>query len=210
VPRAPVGLAGHLEMLHRLAVLEARVVRLAAPPDAQIQPVAERVDHADADAVQTARDLVGVLVEFPAGMELGHDDLGRAHPLFGVKLHGNAAAVVADRNAVVGVQGDADFGRVAGQRLVDAVVDDLVDHVVQARAVIGVADIHARALADSLQPLENLDGICAVVIRLLGGFRHARVPLRFGEFIRGTWGECHVRTTIFGVSPPDGNRPRPC
>ncbi len=45
----------------------------------------------------------------------------------------------------------------AGQRLVDAVVDDLVDHVVQARAIIGVTDIHARALADSLQSLENLD-----------------------------------------------------
>ena len=52
-----------------------------------------------------------------------------------------------------------DGGGVTGQRLVDAVVDDLVHHVVQARAVVGVADIHAGALADSLQPLENLDGI---------------------------------------------------
>jgi hypothetical protein len=46
---------------------------------------------------------------------------------------------------------------VASQRLVDGVVDDLVDHVVQARAVIGVADIHAGALAHRLQALENLD-----------------------------------------------------
>jgi len=36
---------------------------------------------------------------------------------------------------------------VAGQRLVDGVVDDLVDHVMQAGTVIGVADIHARPLA---------------------------------------------------------------
>jgi hypothetical protein len=50
----------------------------------------------------------------------------------------------------------------AGQRLVDAVVDDLVDHVVQARAVVGVADIHAGPLAHGLQPLENLDGIGAI------------------------------------------------
>jgi hypothetical protein len=49
----------------------------------------------------------------------------------------------------------------AGQRLVDGVVDHLVDHVVQARAVIGVADIHARALAHGVQALEHLDGIGA-------------------------------------------------
>ena len=51
----------------------------------------------------------------------------------------------------------------AGQRLVDGVVDHLVDHVMQARAVVGVADIHARTLADGIQPLQNLDGIGAVL-----------------------------------------------
>ena len=64
----------------------------------------------------------------------------------------------------------------AGQRLVDAVVDDLVHHVVQARAIVGVADIHARTLADSLQALENLDGIGAVLGWLAGGFGHASCP----------------------------------
>jgi hypothetical protein len=57
-----------------------------------------------------------------------------------------------------------------GEHLVDAVVHDLVDHVVQARAVVGVADIHARALAHGIQALENLDGIGAV-----GGGRGGRV-----------------------------------
>jgi hypothetical protein len=33
----------------------------------------------------------------------------------------------------------------------------------QARAVIGVTDIHARALADRIKAFENLDRICAVV-----------------------------------------------
>ena len=50
----------------------------------------------------------------------------------------------------------------AAQRLVDGVVDHLIDHVVQARPVIGVADIHARPLAHRIQALENLDGIGAV------------------------------------------------
>ena len=56
----------------------------------------------------------------------------------------------------------------AGQRLVDGVVDDLVDHVVQARAVVGVADIHARALAHGVQPLQHLDRF-GVVAAVLGG-----------------------------------------
>ncbi len=58
----------------------------------------------------------------------------------------------------------------AGQRLVDGVVDDLVDHVVQARAVVGVADIHARPLANGIQALQNLDGIGAVFGRHAGTF----------------------------------------
>ena len=53
---------------------------------------------------------------------------------------------------------------VAGERLVDGVVDHLVDHVVQARAVVGVADIHARALAHRIEALEDLDGIRAIGI----------------------------------------------
>ena len=44
---------------------------------------------------------------------------------------------------------------VAGQRLVDRVVDDLVDQVVQA-ALTGGADVHAGPLADRLETLEDL------------------------------------------------------
>jgi hypothetical protein len=37
-----------------------------------------------------------------------------------------------------------------------------VDHVVQAGAVFGVADVHARALAHGLEALENLDALLVV------------------------------------------------
>ena len=71
-----------------------------------------------------------------------------------------------------------DLGGVAGQRLVDGVVDDLVDHVVQARAVVGVADIHARPLAHRVEALEDLDRFRIVVGRigvlLAGRFGHGR------------------------------------
>ena len=110
--------------------------------------------------MQPARDLVAVLVELAARMQLGHDDLGRRNALALVDVDRNAAAVVAHakpscRHGCVTLTAVG----MAGQRLVDAVVDDLIHHVVQARAVVGVADIHAGPLADSLQALENLDGI---------------------------------------------------
>jgi len=53
---------------------------------------------------------------------------------------------------------------VAGQHLVDGVVDHLVDHVMQARAVIGIADVHAGALAHRLEALQHLDAIGAVIV----------------------------------------------
>ena len=108
-------------------------------------------------------DLVGVLVELPAGMELGHDDLGRRDALLLVDVDGNAAAVVGDRDRAVAVQRHLDAVAVAGERLVDRVVDHLVDHVVQARAVVGVADIHARALAHGIEAAQHLDGVGVVV-----------------------------------------------
>jgi hypothetical protein len=137
-------------MLDRIATFEPCVVFLAVAPDAQVEPVAERVDNRHAHAVQTAGNLVGILVELSASMELGHDDLGRRNALFLVNAHGNAASIVTDRDAVIGVKRDRDGVRMACQRLINAVVDDLIDHVVQARAVIGVTDIHARPLAHSL------------------------------------------------------------
>ena len=74
----------------------------------------------------------------------------------------------------VGVERDLDRGGVAGERLVDGVVDDLVDHVVQAGAVIGVADIHARPLAHGVEALQDLDRFGVVVGGdIEGGLGHA-------------------------------------
>ena len=61
--------------------------------------------------------------------------------------------------------------RVPGHRLVDRVVDDLVDEVVEARRT-GRSDVHPGAFPDRFEALENGD--------VLGGVRHARVPLSLG------------------------------
>ena len=113
--------------------------------------------------MQPAGDLVGVLVEFPAGVQLGHDDFGRRDAFALVDVGRNAAAVIVDRGRAVSVEGHLDLVAVAGQSLVDGVVDHLIDHVVEARAVVGVADIHAGPLAHGIEALQNLDGLGAVV-----------------------------------------------
>jgi hypothetical protein len=65
------------------------------------------------------------------------------------------AAVFEDR--------DRDGVAVAGERLVDGVVDDLVDEVVEA-ALTGRADVHAGALAHRLEAFEHLDGVGPVLV----------------------------------------------
>ena len=134
---------------------------------------AERVDAAHAHAVQAAGNLVGGGVEFAAGMQLGQHHLHRGHHLAVADrhhVHGNAAAVVDDGDGVVDVDDDFDLLGVAGQGLVDGVVDHLVDQVVQAHFA-GRADVHGRTQAHRLQAFEDLDvfaGVAAVVAVCVG------------------------------------------
>ena len=133
--------------------------------------------------MQSAGHLVGILVEFSARMKLGHDDLGRGNALALVNVDRNAAAVVAHGDGAVGVEHDLHRGGMAGERFIDRVVDDLVDHVMQAGAVIGVADIHARPFANGIEAFQNPDrfravfdgnGMLSVGDRLPGRFCHVR------------------------------------
>ena len=157
-----VAVAHDHQRRHRVAVAELHRVLLAVTPDAQAEPLREGVDDGDADAVKAAGDLVGILVELTARMKLGHDDLGGRDPLLLVDVGGDAAAVIGHRHRAVGVEGTGDDVGMARQRLVDGVVHHLVDHVMQARPVIGVADIHAGPLAHGIQPLEHADGFRSI------------------------------------------------
>ena len=99
--------AGHAQRPGGRAIGEFDLVHLAVAPDRQAQPAGECIDHRNADAVQAAGDLVGVLVEFAAGVKLGHHDFdGGALGLNVVILLDagrDAAAVVAHRARAVGV-----------------------------------------------------------------------------------------------------------
>ena len=105
---APLGRAGLLQRRDRLAIAKLHLVRVAVAADGQAQPLGERVDDRHADAVQAARDLVGVAVELAAGVQHGHHDLGGGTPqlVVGMDLDGDAAAVVDHADRVVGVDDD--------------------------------------------------------------------------------------------------------
>src|SRR5688572_32767566 len=105
--------------------------------------------------MQPAGDLVAVVVELAAGVQdRQHHFRGRLAA--GVLIDRNAASVVDDGDRVVDVDGDVDLVAVPGQRLVDRVVDDLIDQVVQPGRT-GRADVHRRALPHRLEAFEDLD-----------------------------------------------------
>jgi len=171
-----------MHMNRAFSVLEPGAILGVIPPDGQLQPLRQRVDDRHPHAMQTARHLVSVaafvgVVELSAGVKLGHDHFGGGNPFLGVDIHRDAAPVVPDRDGIVGVDFHRDGRGMSRQSLVNAVVHDLIDHMVQARAVIGIADVHPRAFADGLQPLENLDRIRAVFAGLLRLLGHACPPV---------------------------------
>ena len=154
---AVVHLAELFELTLRHAAREAHAVELAAACDFDFKIVGQRIDHGDADAVQAARGLIDLGIEFATGMQRAHDDFERGFlGEFRVRIDRDAAAVVGDGQEAVSRQFDVDEGCVAGDGLVHRIVDHLGEQVVQ-RLLVGAADIHARTPAHRLQPLQHLD-----------------------------------------------------
>ena len=120
--------------------------------------------------MQAAGGRVGAAAELAAGVQLGEDHLDAGEAGAGLDVDRDAAAVVLDLDRPVVVEGDVDVVAVPGERLVDGVVDDLPEAVHEA-AGVGGADVHARALADRLEALEDLQVAGGVVGRGLASSR---------------------------------------
>ena len=156
-------LAGSFQLGGRVALFVRLLPHLAIAPDFQIEPVGKRVDHRNADAVQSARNFVSVAIEFSARVQHGEDDFGGGLLLGGVHIDGNAAAIVGDGDAVIVVHDDVDLIAVARHRFVDGIVDHFPDEVVQAK-LAGRADVHCRALANRFEASENFDRSSVVLV----------------------------------------------
>ena len=152
-------------------------------PDAQLQPVGQSVNNRNADAVQSARHLVGVIVKLPACMKLGHDHFCCGNPFFFMDTHRNTTSVVHDRHAGICVNNDTHMVRMTGQSFINAVVHDLIHHVVQTRAIVRIPDIHSGAFSNCLQAFENFDRISTIFVWCLCGLCHAGLPTYFCHFI---------------------------
>ena len=143
------------------ALLEAYAVNLAVAFDFDVHRRGERIDDGDADAVQAARHLVAFAAELAARVQDGQDDLDRRLAAL-VHVDGDASPIVDDSDAVVLFNRHVNMVAIAGQSLVNRVVDHLVDEMVQA-ALRRAADIHARALSYGFQAFQNLNLIGAIV-----------------------------------------------
>src|SRR4029450_9008453 len=85
-----------------------------------------------------------------------------------------------------GVESSRNLAGESGQGLVDGIVDDLIDHVMQTRAIIGVADVHTGTLAHSVEALHNFDPLGPVALGTIGLFGELRAHgtwSRFGGFL---------------------------
>src|SRR5690606_32588225 len=114
VGRAHVG-KRRLRLAHPILLL----VAPAASVNRQVEIFRKRVDDRHTDAMETARDLVGRIIELPAGMQDGHDHLGGGTALLRVDIHRNSTAVVSYGNRLVRMNRDGDVGTVTGERFVD-------------------------------------------------------------------------------------------
>ena len=158
-----VGRADDGHLLRDLAAGEFHLVDVAVFVHLHRQPFRQRVDNARADAVQTAGNLVASAAELAARVQHGVDDLKRGAARLRLNVDRNAAAVIHNGDGVALVDRHLNFRAVARKRFVNGVIHNFIDKVVQA-AHRRRADVHARALAHRLKPLENLNFRGVIVI----------------------------------------------
>ena len=106
--------------------------------------------------METAGDLIGVVIELTTRVQHRHDHFCRRYALF-MLLSRDATPIITNAYGFIRVNNNIYLVAVSGQSLIDRIINNLEDHVVQACAVIGVADVHARTLSYRIKALQNLN-----------------------------------------------------
>ena len=138
----------------RHAVFKRDPPYVAVTPDFGLHAARQRIDHGDADAVQSARNGVTAVAELPSRVEDRHDDFDCRTMLGRMVADGNPAAVVAHAHAAVSQDRHFDVVAVSRQGLIHRIVHDFVYAVVKA-ALTGRPDVHAGTFAHSFETFEN-------------------------------------------------------
>ena len=129
------------------------LVDLAFPANGEAKGLGERIHHRNPHAVKPTGHLVAIVIELTAGMKDGHDDLSRGNTLLRVQIDGNTPAVIPDGDRFPFMHNHRNFRAVSREGLIDGVIYKLLNHVVQARAVIRIADVHTGALTHRIKAL---------------------------------------------------------
>ena len=91
-----------------IAMLKTHPMLFTFTPDGQFQIFGQRIDHRNANAVQAAGHLIGVVVrcvlKLATCVQLSHDDFCRRNAFFLVHARRNTAAIIFDRHRTIGVQ----------------------------------------------------------------------------------------------------------
>ena len=115
-------------------------------------------------------------------MQARQHHFGGADAFFRMDINRDAAPIINDGDTAITIQRDRNGRGETRLRFVHRIINDLKGHVMQARAIISVADIHARPFAHRFQPAQDGDG--SAVIGFSFGARliaHAGYGLLFGE-----------------------------
>jgi hypothetical protein len=167
------------------AATELHEVHVPFAFDLHLEPLGDGVHRADADAVESGRDLVARVIELAAGVQDGHHDLRGADVATELLRHvrvnagGDAAPVVLDGHRPVEMDRHLHVRAEPAEVLVHRVVDRFPHEMVQARAVVDVSDVHARTLADGFESLQDGDVLAPVG----GGRRNAGTRGCVGHFV---------------------------
>ena len=131
------------------ATFKTRVVLFIIPPNTQFKVIRQRINNRHTHAVQTTRDLIRIIIKFTTGMQLCHNNFSRRNTFFFVHINRDTTTVITNRHRPIIVNDHINMVGMTGQSLVNAIVNDFIDHVMQARPIVRVTNIHTRALANS-------------------------------------------------------------
>ncbi|CAI8198419.1 MAG: Uncharacterised protein [Alphaproteobacteria bacterium] len=158
-----LGLANDRQIGFRLAMRKAHFVQFAIAANGQLQPIGQCIDDGNANPVQAARDFITIGIKLTAGVQLRHNHLRGGNAFFRVHFGRNATAIIRHRHRAIGIEAHRNLIAMTGQSLINGIIDHLIDHMVQAGAVIRIANIHARALAHRFQPFQDLNGRSTII-----------------------------------------------
>ena len=151
-------------MLNHIAIGKAGFIFFVVTPNFQFQPSRQGIYYRNAHTVQTTGNFIGIVVKFTAGVQFCHDNFCGRNTFFFVRINRHTASIVANSCRTIRIKNNQSFITISGQRFINSVVQHFINHVVQTGTVIGIADIHSRTFAHSVQTAQNFDGVGVIFL----------------------------------------------